>query len=196
MPALLLLAFVVVPLVEVAVLLQVGQLIGTLPAVGLLLAVSVLGAWLARREGTRAWRALRDALAQGRAPGREVADGALVLVGATLLLTPGFVTDAVGALLLVPVTRAVARRLLLRTALRASPLGPVASVLVPGLGRARARRRQRPDAADRTAPAAGGPAGRGGSSRAAGRPGDGRVVDGEVVDPDDGPAAGSPPHPA
>lgn len=103
-------AFLVVPIVELYVIVQVGHLLGVLPTLGLLLAVSVLGAALVRREGLRTWRALTAALAAGRMPAREVADGGLLLLGGALLLTPGFVTDAVGALLVLPLTRAVARR--------------------------------------------------------------------------------------
>ncbi len=72
----------------------------------------MLGTWLIRREGGRAWRALNEALQTGRMPARELADGALILIGGTLMLAPGFVTDAVGVLLILPMTRPVARRLL------------------------------------------------------------------------------------
>lgn len=109
---LLVVAFVVVPLVEIAVLIEVGQVIGPWWTIGLLVADSIVGGWLVKREGGRAWRALRTALASGRMPAQELADGALVLVGGTLMLTPGFVTDAVGLALLIPPTRAIARRLL------------------------------------------------------------------------------------
>ena len=112
MPALLVVALLVVPVVELYVLIQVGQAIGALPTVALLVVVSVLGAALLRREGARSWRAFRDATAGGRVPAREVADGALVLLAGALLLTPGFATDVVGLLLLVPPVRAVLRRLL------------------------------------------------------------------------------------
>ena len=88
------LAFVAVPVLEIWVILQVGQVIGGWPTVLLLVLDSLLGVWLLRREGVRTWQALRDALAQARLPGRELADAALVLVGGTLLLTPGFVTDS------------------------------------------------------------------------------------------------------
>ncbi|WP_203337777.1 FxsA family protein [Nocardioides limicola] len=105
-------AFVVMPLVEVFVLIQVGRMIGVGWTLLALIAVSVVGAWLVKREGVRAWRQLVDAFAAGRVPAREIADGALILIGATLMLTPGFVTDALGALLILPVTRPLFRRML------------------------------------------------------------------------------------
>ena len=105
-------AFIVVPLVEIYVLIQVGQVIGPWWTILLLIADSILGAWLIRREGARAWLALRVALESGRMPARELADGALILVGGTLMLTPGFVTDAFGILLILPFTRPAARRML------------------------------------------------------------------------------------
>jgi UPF0716 protein FxsA len=107
-------AFVVVPLVEIYVLIQVGQVIGPWWTILLLILDSLLGSWLIKREGGRAWQALRTALETGRMPARELADGALILVGGTLMLSPGFVTDALGILLILPFTRPVARRLLTR----------------------------------------------------------------------------------
>ena len=112
MPLLLFVLFLVVPIVELAVILQVGQSIGVLPTVGLLLGVSVAGAWLVRREGTRAWRQFRTALGEARIPTDEVLGGALILLGGALMLTPGFVTDGVGLLLVVPLTRALVVRAL------------------------------------------------------------------------------------
>ena len=109
---LLVLAFVVVPLVEIYVLIQVGQVIGPWWTILLLIADSILGGWLIRREGRKAWRALTTALNSGQMPAKELADGALILIGGTLMLTPGFVSDALGILLILPVTRPVARRLL------------------------------------------------------------------------------------
>ena len=108
----LVLAFVVVPLVEIWAILQVGQLVGPWWTIALLVLDSMVGAWLIRREGGRAWKALRDALQGGRMPAREIADGALILIAGTLMLSPGFVLDLVGLLLLLPVTRPVARRIL------------------------------------------------------------------------------------
>ncbi len=108
----LVIAFVVVPLVEIYVLIQVGQVIGPWWTILLLIADSILGGWLIRREGRKAWRALTVALSSGRMPAKELADGALILVGGTLMLTPGFVSDVLGIGLILPLTRPVARRLL------------------------------------------------------------------------------------
>ena len=109
---LLLVAFVVVPIVEIYVLVQVGEVIGAWWTILLLIADSIIGTWLVRREGGRAWRALRSALETGRMPAKELADGALILIGGTLMLSPGFVTDAFGILLILPFTRPLFRRLL------------------------------------------------------------------------------------
>jgi UPF0716 protein FxsA len=106
--------FVVVPLVEIWAILQVGQLVGPWWTIVLLVLDSLVGAWLIRREGGRAWQALRAALQNGRMPAREIADGALILIGGTLMLSPGFVLDVAGILLILPFTRPVARRLLTR----------------------------------------------------------------------------------
>ncbi|MGZ5399895.1 MAG: FxsA family protein [Nocardioides sp.] len=124
-------AFIGVPLVEIYVLVQVGQVIGAWWTILLLIVASVLGTWLIRREGGRAWRGLNEALQTGRMPARELADGALILVGGTLMLTPGFVTDAVGVLLILPFTRPLARRVLTGVVAR-HLLGPGP---VPGPGR-------------------------------------------------------------
>jgi UPF0716 protein FxsA len=105
--------FVVVPLVEIYLVVRAGEAIGLGWTVLLLVADSLLGAYLVRREGVRAWRALRGALQSYKMPARELADGALVLVGGTLLLTPGFLTDAVGLLCILPFTRPVARRVVI-----------------------------------------------------------------------------------
>jgi len=105
--------FVVMPIVELVVLIQVGQVIGPWWTILLLLLDSVLGAWLIKREGRRAWQALRDRLETGRMPARELADGALIVLGGALLLSPGFVTDVLGIVLIVPLTRPLFRRLLL-----------------------------------------------------------------------------------
>jgi UPF0716 protein FxsA len=110
---LLLLLFVVVPLIEIYAIVQVGGLIGVGPTVGLLILDSLVGAALLRHQGRAAWRELRDATSAGRVPAREVLDGALLLFGGALLLTPGFVTDAFGVLLMIPPVRTLVRRSLL-----------------------------------------------------------------------------------
>lgn len=114
----LLVAFLVVPIVEIAVIIQVGQLIGVWPTVVLLVVESALGAWLVRREGRRAWANLRTVFDEGRSPDVALTDAALVLVGGTLLLTPGFVTDVVGFFFILPVTRPLARALVVRAVAR------------------------------------------------------------------------------
>jgi len=111
-------AFIVVPILEIYVIIQVGQVIGAAWTIVLLIADSIFGSWLIRREGRRAWLGLTTALESGRMPAAELADGALILVGGTLMLSPGFVTDAFGILMILPFTRPVARRLLTRVVSR------------------------------------------------------------------------------
>jgi UPF0716 protein FxsA len=112
------LLLLVVPVLEIAVIVAVGQVIGGWQTLLLLVLESLLGAWLVRREGARAWSALTTALNTGRMPSRELADGALVLVGGTLLLTPGFLTDIVGFFFILPFTRPLARGVLERAVAR------------------------------------------------------------------------------
>jgi UPF0716 protein FxsA len=112
MPLILILLFIAIPIAELAVIIQVGQWIGVLPTIALLILDSILGAALLRAQGRLAWSRFNLALAEGRVPAREVFDGAAVLFGGALLLTPGFITDVFGLLLLIPPTRAVIRRLL------------------------------------------------------------------------------------
>jgi UPF0716 protein FxsA len=109
---LLVIAFIVVPIIELYVIIQIGSLIGVWPTIALLLADALLGSLLLRHQGRGAWRRFNAALAERRFPGREVADGLLIVIGGTLLLTPGFVTDIVGLIFLIPPTRAIIRRLL------------------------------------------------------------------------------------
>lgn len=110
--ALLVLALLVIPLLEIVAIIAVGKVIGGWPTFFLLLLESALGTWLVRREGARSWKALTRALSTGRMPSRELADAALVLVGGTLLLTPGFLTDIVGFFFILPFARPLARRVL------------------------------------------------------------------------------------
>ena len=120
MPALLVVALVVVPLAELFVLIQVGQVIGAGWTIGLLVLDSLIGGYLLRREGRRTWVAFRAATTRGSVPANEVADGALVLLGGALMLTPGFLTDVVGLACVVPPTRRVLRRQVLQRGRAAS----------------------------------------------------------------------------
>jgi UPF0716 protein FxsA len=106
--------FIVVPLIEIAVIIQVGQWLGVVNTIGLLLLVSVVGAWLVKRQGLGVLRRIRDQQQAGQVPAAAVFDGALILVAGALLLFPGFVTDAMGLLLLLPPVRTGVRALLRR----------------------------------------------------------------------------------
>jgi UPF0716 protein FxsA len=114
MPLLLIVLFIVVPIAELAILIQVGQLIGVWWTIALLIADAVLGSMLARSQGRSVWRRFNLALQSGRPPAREVLDGTLVLFGGALLLAPGFLTDIFGIALLLPPTRALVRAVLVR----------------------------------------------------------------------------------
>lgn len=113
--ALLLLIFIVLPIAELYVILQVGDTIGALPTVLLLVADSVLGALLLRTQGRTVWRRFNTAVGEGRMPHRELQDGVAVIFGGAFLITPGFITDVIGLLLLIPPTRAIIRRLAMRS---------------------------------------------------------------------------------
>lgn len=106
---LLALLFLVVPFAELYVLLQVGQAVGVLNTIAVLIAVSVLGAWLVKREGLAVLRRAQQRVDAGQMPGRELVDGVLVLFAGALLLTPGFLTDVLALVLLFPLTRAAFR---------------------------------------------------------------------------------------
>jgi UPF0716 protein FxsA len=112
MPLILFTLFIALPILEIYLIIQVGQQIGAMPTLLLLVADALLGAWLVKREGRRAWDALNEAIQAGEVPGRQLADAGLVLVGGTLLLTPGFVTDIFGFFFVLPFTRPLARRIL------------------------------------------------------------------------------------
>jgi len=103
--------FAVVPVIEVYLLIKIGSLIGALPTVALLLAISMVGAWLVRHQGFELMRRIQSELAQRRLPAAELLDGAMLLVGGVLLLTPGFFTDFLGLFFLIPFTRAVIKQL-------------------------------------------------------------------------------------
>jgi UPF0716 protein FxsA len=99
--------FLVVPII------QVGQAIGALETIALLIAVSVVGSWLVKREGGGVLRRISAAVNAGRVPGRELADGALIILAGALLITPGFLSDILGIALLLPPVRAAVRPVLL-----------------------------------------------------------------------------------
>jgi UPF0716 protein FxsA len=107
---LLIVLFIVVPIAELAVLIQIGQAIGVLETIALMLGVSVVGAWLVKREGVGLWRRAQRQIDAGIVPGRELVDAALIMLAGALLLTPGFLSDCVGILLLLPPVRAGLRR--------------------------------------------------------------------------------------
>ncbi len=111
---LILVLFLVVPIVELYVIVQVAGGIGVLETLGLLIVVSIVGAWLVKAEGYGVIRRVQAKTASGEIPGKELVDGALILFAGALMLTPGFVTDAVGLLLLLPPTRAIVRSFVMK----------------------------------------------------------------------------------
>src|SRR4051794_34269121 len=139
---LLFLIFIIVPLAELYVIIQVGQGIGVLPTIGLLLLDSILGSLLMRSQGRATWRRFTEATQAGRPPAREVLDGALVLLGGAFLLTPGFLTDILGAVLLLPPTRALVRRIVARRLLHRMTVSLAGGVNGPRVGPRPPRRSQ------------------------------------------------------
>jgi UPF0716 protein FxsA len=121
----LIVVFIVVPIAELYVILQVGDAIGALWTIVLLVADSLLGSVLLRTQGRTVWRRFNAALGEGRMPHREVIDGVLVIFGGAFLITPGFLTDIVGLLLLIPPTRALIRRAVARRLGRRVAVGAV-----------------------------------------------------------------------
>jgi UPF0716 protein FxsA len=112
--AVLVLVFIVVPILELYVILKVGDAIGAVPTILLLVADSLLGSWLLRQQGRSVWARFNETLAAGRMPHREVLDGVLVIFGGAFLITPGFITDIVGIVLLIPPSRSLVRRIVAR----------------------------------------------------------------------------------
>jgi UPF0716 protein FxsA len=104
------LVFTIVPIIEIWLLIKVGRVIGPLPTVVTLLVISMVGAWLARSQGSRVIAAIRDELAAGRVPAAHLLDGAFILAGGILLLTPGFFTDFIGLFFLIPFSRTVMKQ--------------------------------------------------------------------------------------
>ncbi len=160
------LLFVVVPIVEIYFIIQVAHIIGGWETIGLLIFESLLGAWLMKRQGIGALNRISQAIEQRRAPGKELVDGFLIMVAGVLMVTPGFVTDVVGFLLLLPPTRALVRRLLVAR-FKQGRYGSVFT-MIGGTGRAGTRfvgTFRAGDVQDVEGRAAHDPAGRNGSDR-------------------------------
>lgn len=140
---LLILLFIVVPIAELYVIIKVGEAIGILPTLAILIADALLGSVLLRHQGRAAWVRFNRALAEGRLPHKEVFDGVLIIMGGALLLTPGFITDVFGLILLLPPTRAGVRAFAARMVRRRMARGGV-TIWTMGPG---PRARRRPSAA-------------------------------------------------
>ena len=107
------LLFIVAPVAELYTIIQMSGAIGFFNTLGLMIAVGFIGSWLVKREGMRVWRRFNEAVAQGKVPTKEMIDGVLILGAGALLLTPGFLSDVFGILMLFPVTRAFFRSYLM-----------------------------------------------------------------------------------
>ncbi len=159
------LLFILVPIAEIYVIIKVGGAIGVGPTIALLILDGFLGAFLLRQQGRAAWVRFNRALAENRIPHKEVLDGVLIIFGGALLLTPGFLTDIVGLILLIPPTRAIIRALMARIVRGRISMGPRGATWGYGQVRRRGtRRRPTPEG-----PAPGGP-GRRGPAAPAGPP--------------------------
>ena len=134
MLGLLALLFFVAPVAEIYVIVQVARGLGGAETILLLVGISLLGAWLAKRQGLAVVRRMQATVAQGRVPSGEIVDGALVILAGALMVTPGFISDCLAILLLLPPTRALVRATILR---RIREGGVVASVISSPMGRGR-----------------------------------------------------------
>jgi UPF0716 protein FxsA len=166
----------VLAVVEIAVLIAIVHAIGLGWTILLVLATSALGGWLLRREGVRAWRHFRADFAEGRPPGNAATDGVLVFMGGILMLVPGFVTAAVGALMFVPPTRRLGRALAVRLYGKRISAATATSLFGPRRVRVKygAPRHAEPDAAA-TAPSV--------TSGAQDTIVDTEPIEGEIIDP-------------
>ena len=117
------LIFIIVPIAELYVIIKVGEAIGLIPTLVLLLLDALLGSMLLRHQGRAAWVRFNRALAEGRLPHKEVFDGVLIILGGALLITPGFITDIFGLVLLIPPTRAIVRAISSRMVRRRIAMG-------------------------------------------------------------------------
>jgi UPF0716 protein FxsA len=137
---LLVLIFIVVPIAELYVIIKVGEAIGVVPTIALLLADALLGSMLLRQQGRAAWIRFNRALAENRLPHKEVFDGVLIIFGGALLITPGFLTDILGLILLIPPTRALVRAIALRRVRRRLAMGGGATMWTFGRAQGPPRR--------------------------------------------------------
>jgi UPF0716 protein FxsA len=158
---------VIIPIIEIAVLIAVGRVIGVGWTLVLMLATSVLGGWLLRSQGARAWRAFRAEVNAGRPPGNAATDGLLVLLGGMFMLVPGFVSDVIGLLLIAPPTRRMARALVLSVAATRMSASTATSLFGPRRVRARY----------------GGPSSASSGAGPTTAPGDPSPIEGEIIDP-------------
>jgi UPF0716 protein FxsA len=110
--------FLLVPLAELYVIIQVGHAVGALNTIALLIIVGAVGGWLVKREGLRVWSRFQQQVQAGSVPSREIADGVMILFAGALLLSPGFLSDLVGIALLLPPVRSVVRAVVMRRAAR------------------------------------------------------------------------------
>ena len=114
MIAKLLLLFILVPLVELFLLIEIGRLIGTLSTLTIIVCTGILGAFLARRQGIGVLHQMRTEIANGRLPAAQLADGVIILLAGAVLITPGLLTDALGFLCLIPASRKIIKKMLWR----------------------------------------------------------------------------------
>lgn len=121
----LLIFFLATPVIELALLIQLGDLIGFFPTIGLILVTGVTGSYLAKREGFSAWKRLQNKFSSGGLPGKELLDGVIILMAGALLITPGVLTDVLGFAGLIPFTRSWIRRYAMRRIKRAVENGTI-----------------------------------------------------------------------
>jgi UPF0716 protein FxsA len=128
------LIFIVLPIAEIYLIVQVGEAVGVWWTLAILIADSILGSLLLRTQGGAAWRRFNETLSAGRPPAREVLDGGLIIFGGAFLITPGFISDVIGVLLLFPPTRAVFRRIIVRRYARRLVVGVAGRAVPPDPG--------------------------------------------------------------
>lgn len=153
--------FVAIPIIEIALLIQVGSFIGVWMTIAIVILTAALGSWLLRQQGVATMASARARLNSGQMPAQEMLEGMILLVGGVLLLTPGFFTDAVGFLCLIPPTRRMLAARLARSAMvmQMGPAGPAAA-----------------------GPSAAGPGAAGSAHRASARPAPGRNSSGDILE--------------